>query len=106
MATDFSKPTKFDSISLASVMPLMPSYEDIPKEFRILSDNKWARFTAQWFFEGVDAKRLVPREGVDRTEALRHCSAILRSFEPKHEHKEAAVAYLLSLWFEDVKERS
>jgi len=24
----------------------------------------------------------------------------LGSFEPQHEHKEAAVAYLMSLWFE------
>ena len=27
-------------------------------------------------------------------------AAILASFEPKHEHKEAGAAYLLSQWFE------
>jgi hypothetical protein len=42
------------------------------------------------------------KEGVDGNLAFRHLSAIQRSFTPKHEHKEAAVAYLASLWFEDV----
>jgi hypothetical protein len=38
---------------------------------------------------------------VDGELAIRHLQVIQASFEPKHEHKEAAVAYLASLWFTD-----
>jgi len=40
-------------------------------------------------------------EGVDGGLAIRHLQVIQASFEPKHEHKEAAVAYLASPWFTD-----
>jgi hypothetical protein len=50
----------------------------------------------QWKYE------IKPKEGVDVDKALRHIQAIMRSYQPKHEHKEAAVAYLLSQWFDDV----
>jgi hypothetical protein len=32
-----------------------------------------------------------------------HLKAIMGSFQPKHEHKTAGVAYLMSLWFEAVQ---
>jgi hypothetical protein len=35
--------------------------------------------------------------------AMRHVQYCMRSFEPKHEHKEAGCAYLLSLWFDDIE---
>ena len=38
----------------------------------------------------------------DTNKAIRHLKAILVSYDPKHEHKEAGVAFLLSEWFEDV----
>ena len=31
-----------------------------------------------------------------------HLKSILQSFKPKHERKEAGVAYLMSLWFDDI----
>lgn len=34
--------------------------------------------------------------------AFRHLAACQGSFEPKHEHKQAAVAWLASLWFGEV----
>ena len=43
------------------------------------------------------------KDGVDNKKAMAAISAILRSFDPKHEHKEAGVAYLFSEWFEEVK---
>ena len=43
-----------------------------------------------------------PKEGVDTKKALRHVKAVLGSWEPKHEHKEAGVAFLLNEWFDDV----
>jgi hypothetical protein len=78
---------------------LLPPMSEIPEEFKRHS-NKYVRFVSDWFFKGADATRMRPRTGVDRRRAVRHLKAIMGSWEPKHEHKEAGVAYLLSLWFE------
>ena len=84
----------------ANVSHLMPAYEDIPREFKHGS-GKWNRLVSDWFFCGLKNLQLVPKDGTDQTKALRHIKAIIGSFEPKHEHKEAACAYLLSQWFSD-----
>lgn len=75
---------------------LMPS--DIPAEFR---DGRTPQndFVSRWFFKGVPGLPAA-KPDVDRQKALRHIKAIMVSFEPKHEDKEAACAYLLSEWFE------
>jgi hypothetical protein len=52
-----------------------------------------------WFFNGLAKLDVTPREGVDKTAALQHIAAILRSFEPGHEEKEWATATLFDLWF-------
>jgi hypothetical protein len=36
---------------------------------------------------------------VDTNKALAHIQCIMMSFEPKHEHKTAGVAFLLDEWF-------
>jgi hypothetical protein len=75
---------------------LMPPYSSIPAEFK-RDSNPWVKWQMEWFFRGLlsfpEAK-----EGIDQQAALRHLSCIQRSFAPKHEHKQAAVAYLASLW--------
>ena len=86
----------------ASVRHLMPAQADIPDEFRRHS-NRWNRLFSDWFFLGLESLELTPKEGVDKAKALRHIRAVMGSFEPKHEHKEAAVAYLLNEWFVDEK---
>ena len=59
---------------------------------------------SRWFFSGLPKEtRFVPKTGIDEAAAKAHLRAILASFEPKHEHKEAGCAYLLSKWFEDVR---
>lgn len=80
---------------------LMPPYVDIPAQFKKPRGTKWNELASDWFFSGVKNLQLTPREGVDKQKALRHIAAILRSFQPKHEHKEASVAYLLEQWFSD-----
>jgi hypothetical protein len=58
------------------------------------------------FFKGLsqeDINELIPKEGIDKIKALKAITSILRSFEPKHEHKEAGAAFLLSEWFEEPK---
>jgi hypothetical protein len=104
---DWSQPMEFSALDI--VFPtktghVMPAYGDIPEDFRNERGDarKWVRFQRQWFFRGVNLKCLTPKNGVDFSKAVNHLQYIQGSWEPKHEHKQAAVAYLASLWFDDV----
>ncbi|WP_348269717.1 hypothetical protein P8936_16340 [Edaphobacter paludis] len=85
-----------------NLFAIMPKMDDIPQEFQRRS-TQWNKLVSAWFFCGLKSLELTPKEGVDKSAALRHVKAIMASFEPKHEHKEAACAYLLSQWFTDPK---
>ena len=101
---DFTKPTEFNNLDLAfpaMALDHMPLMEDIPEEFD--KSERWGRFVSDWFFFGIAEKTMQPKDGIEEDVALRHIGMILGSFAPKHEHKEAAAAYLLSLWFEGVE---
>lgn len=87
----------------ARLKELLPTKEQIPKEFW-RGHTPWNRFVSEWFFSGWPARGLYSREDIDPNLAFRHLHTIMRSFEPKHEHKEAAVAWLASRWFESVGE--
>jgi hypothetical protein len=104
-----SAPTPVDVSDLdiafpASVGHLLPAWADIPEEFRHWPGNGWVRFVDNWFFKGTSTRQLKAKPGIDKNAALRHVRACMGSFEPKHEHKTAGVAYLLSLWFEPLGE--
>jgi len=88
-----------------NIAELLPPMKDIPEEFGIGKRNKWSQFISDWFFCGIKELKLVPKEGVDPVKAIRHIRAIMSSFEPKHEHKKAGCAYLMSLWFDDIQYR-
>lgn len=77
----------------------MPRREDIPTSYPRSGD--WKRFQAKWFFEGLDAKTIKAKPGVDLTKALAHLSCIQGSYEPKHEDKVDAVAWLASQWLDE-----
>lgn len=98
--------SKVQQVFPAGVGPLMPAWDDIPDEFkhhRFMGDH-WTAIVGQWFFRGLSEKtQFVPKPGIDAKVALAHLRTIMGSYEPKHEHKEAAVAYLMSLWFKKVK---
>jgi len=99
MDKDFTQPHEISRLDLAfpsSVKNLMPEYDDIPETFKSDS-NPWVKWQQRWFFEGLKDKQ-EPKPGIDIGKALRHLKVIQSSFEPRHEHKEAAVAYLASLW--------
>lgn len=106
---DWSKPQVINDVTLAfpaHAYPLMPLYEAIPEEFKDFNrDNKWTKFQSDWFYGGLADIDVDPKPGVDPQVALRHLKAIQGSYEPKHEHKVAAVAYLASLWFNEIKYR-
>jgi hypothetical protein len=98
------QPKEISAVDLAfptSVKDLMPDYGVIPVEFR-RGTTKWNRLFSTWFYHGISGAKFAPKAGIDTEKALQHISAVMRSWEPKHEHKEAAAAYLMSLWFEDV----
>lgn len=82
---------------------LLPPYEKIPEEFKS-QPNKWVKLFEQWFSNGLPkGTQFIQKPGIDQVKALRHVKTIMASYAPKHEHKTAGVAYLLSCWFEDVK---
>jgi hypothetical protein len=105
-AQDFTHPAELTDLEVAfgaRAMDLMPPMSEIPDEFcNPNRRNKWLTIQRDWFFSGLRNVTWTPKPGIDQTAAIRHLKAIQGSWEPKHEHKEAAVAYLLSLWFDDV----
>lgn len=80
------------------VSHLMPPMNEIPEEFK-LGHTEWNKFASDMFFEGLENLQLHVVPGIDAATAWRHISAVVASFQPKHEHKEATVAYLSSIWF-------
>lgn len=90
-----------DVVFGADALKWMPAWDDIPKDFQNMNGRtEWNRIVSRWFFSGLPAStEFHPREGVDPPAALRVIKATLGSYAPKHEHKEAAVAYMLSCWF-------
>lgn len=98
-------PVVLDDAAVAfptSVSSLMPPVEAIPEEFGRFPGTKWNRFVTDRFFSGIKSYSATPRDGIDPDTAWRHSHAVIGSWEPKHEYKEAAAAYLLSLWFVDI----
>ena len=87
----------------------MPRYEDVPDEFCRRGGTPFNDAVSHWFFSGaksipngveIGGKQFIAKDGVEAGKALAAIRAILGSWEPKHENKEAACAYLLSEWFE------
>ena len=86
----------------ADVSELIPDWEDIPSEHKD-PGGLYSQEFSTWFFHGIaPGTECHPVPGIDAREAFRHVVAIMRSFQPKHEHKEAACRYLMSLWFERI----
>lgn len=77
----------------------LPKRERIPKEFWD-RDNAFNELASLWFFSGLEANVLAAKQGVTQSAAMAAIAAILRSFDPSHEHKIAGTAYLISEWFE------
>lgn len=83
---------------------LLPPASTIPQEFTEWRGTEWNRIANQWFGSGLaDGVEFYPKEGIDAERGYRHLRTILGSYEPKHEYKIAGVSYLMSLWFDEVK---
>ena len=101
----FAQPQAVDDLLLAfpaKLGALLPPIEIIPTDYP--HRQEWEDFQHQWFAGTLPpGTEIEPAEGIDATAAGRHLTAILRSFEPKHEHKMAAAAWLASRWFVRVR---
>ena len=100
-------PIKLEQFEMAfggRAMDILTAMMDIPEEFHDVS-NKWHHLASTWFFRGLKARPAV-KPGIDANDALANIQTALRSFEPKHEHKMAGVAYLMSMWLEDASSDS
>ena len=99
----FAQPHAVDDVTLvfpAGIKHLMPRPDEISAEMeRALAP--YIRFQQQWFYSGIPKDKMpTAKPGIDSRAAWRHLKTIQGSFEPKHEHKEIAVAYLASRWFD------
>lgn len=94
-----TQPVAIDDATLAfphSVIgKLLPKWDAIPDEFKS-NHNKYAELARKWFLNGI--KGITFNPDLDSNTAGRHLQACLGSYEPKHQHKIAGVAYLMSLW--------
>jgi hypothetical protein len=93
--------TDADMAFPADALKIMPSMSEIPEMYK-RGRTAWNRLANDWFFTGLDEPSFHMVPGVDGNQAHRHLSVIMRSYASKHEHKEAAFAYLCSLWFTKV----
>jgi hypothetical protein len=102
----FDQPTEVTDAEIAfegDMASLLPEYKTIPEEFR-REGHTFCGIVDKWFFSGLPkGTEFVPVDGVDAIKAKRHIRAIMVSFRPKHEHKTAGVAYLLSKWFKEIR---
>ena len=98
----YDQPTVIDDVLFAfpgHLDRLLPEWDDIPDDFKN-PRNEWCVFVHDWFFNGWPEDRdLFSREDVEPEMAYRHLPTILMSYEPKHEHKMAGVAWLMSRWY-------
>lgn len=76
----------------------LPKMADIPDEFKKMG-NKYNNLVSIWFYQGLSAMPQA-KPGIDGKKAMKACNVIMRSWAPKHEHKIAGVAYLMSNWFD------
>lgn len=104
------KPRKVSDIEIAfpaHVDRLMPEWtHDIGEEWERNPDSAtWRKFQHDWMFGPFRGANICMRDDIDPEEAMRHLTAIQRSYEPKHEAKIYAVSFLASRWFQYVSDK-
>jgi hypothetical protein len=95
--------TPLDMAFGGRAMEILPPYAKIPDEFKRSRGTRWNKIVSKWFFSGIGGAKFQAKAGIDEKMALANLGCVLGSFEPKHEHKEAGAAYLMSLWFDSVE---
>jgi len=80
----------------------LPNYVDVPIKFKE-GRSKWNSLFSHVMFSGVKNLHITPKEGIDPEKAWGFIVAHIKSWRPKHEHKEAGCAYLMSQIFDDAE---
>ncbi len=94
--------TAIDMAFPARGVELAPPMDEIPEVYRD-GHGEFSGFAGHWFFAGLgEGSAFHPRSGIDARKAFEHLNVIMGCYGLKHEHKEAAVDYLASMWFEAV----
>ncbi len=101
---DFSKPANLSISKIACehciLEKLTPNYEDIPDDFK-QQGHPWVEWQQVWAEFGLKLKDMpVIKKGISEISAVRHLGMVQHSNTLTDAHREAAVAYLASLWFE------
>ena len=95
------------SFGQSKMKEFLPEMSEIPEDFKAYygmgEARKWITIVDDWFFNGIEKLVLKPKAGINEKEAFRHLKSIMSSWEPAHEHKIAGVAWLMSLWFDDIQ---
>ena len=104
-STKWDYPQQVSDVELAfggGIERLLPTEKEIPAEFWS-SESKWNKAATALFFGTIsDTSEIIERPGIDVHFAARHIRTIFKSFQPKHEHKIAGCAYLLSRFYLDI----
>lgn len=100
-AAKMDQPPKVSDVDIAfGGCDHMPDVKTLPEDYR--NERAHACTVAQdLFFKGgkMADYGYTCREGVDQNDAIRAIRAVLGSFQPKHEHKIAAVGWMIDQWF-------
>lgn len=95
---DWSKPIEIKQVEYAFPSDVigryLPELSEIPEDL----DKDYEKLAQHAFSNTVELKAEALKEGIDPKLANRHLNAVLRSFQPKHEHKLRGAGYLLYLW--------
>jgi hypothetical protein len=94
-----TKVTDADVAFPARVEHLMPEYNELVDKRKDPEHQRLEKIAQLLFFKGGKTDHWVAKEGIDKHDAVRQIFCVLGSFQPKHEHKIAAVAFLLGEWF-------
>jgi hypothetical protein len=72
-----------------------------PTVFRT-ADRRFVELVETWFYQGVKGlnEKILPKEGIDATKAIRHLKSVMGTWDTKHEDKMRGVAFLMQTWFE------
>jgi len=111
----WKQPHKFSDVDRAfpaHVLEHLPPWEDIPQEYKDDS-NPACAVAHRWFsdrlFTGPEAKEkgfpiMITKDGIEggARAVFYHIDTILRSYQPKHEHKIAGIAMLIDQWVRSI----
>ena len=100
MTYTLENPTITDTEVAFGSTKYLPKMKDIPEDF-FKRSNVYVQLFNAIFFKGLVEFNYEPMEGFSKDTINKVIASHAGSFMPKHEHKEAGVAYMMSLMFKN-----